>query len=228
VCGSDILIERFCTSEIYILVANYVRSLNLYEAHVLIKNFWLVFICTSLGRRSNKANSIALKYRSLASSISMEICNRVDSVVKGDGMLTIVRGLPGSGKSTYAKTLNGIVLSADDFWFDEDGIYKYTVRHARNAHEWIIYKCREQMELGANHIIIDNTNIHNESVHCYIGLAVMYNYIVRYTIPNTEWAFDIEECSKKNIHSVPYAQIRKMCFQWCGSKMYKGGFSYVM
>ncbi len=39
--------------------------------------------------------------------------------------LTLVRGLPGSGKSTYAKTLDAILVKADQFFIDKNDNYQY-------------------------------------------------------------------------------------------------------
>ncbi len=39
--------------------------------------------------------------------------------------LTLVRGLPGSGKSTYAKTLNAVLVEADQFFIDSNDTYQF-------------------------------------------------------------------------------------------------------
>ena len=40
-------------------------------------------------------------------------------------ILYIVRGIPGSGKSTFAKTLGGIHIEADQYFVDGDGNYNF-------------------------------------------------------------------------------------------------------
>jgi len=46
--------------------------------------------------------------------------------------LTIVRGLPGSGKSTFIKNFTALKIDRDDF-FTRDGIYEWSHREA----DWI-------------------------------------------------------------------------------------------
>ena len=58
--------------------------------------------------------------------------------------LYIVRGLPGSGKSTFAKTLVGhdfLVCEADKY-FMVNGEYKFDVTKLKEAHE----SCRNMVE----------------------------------------------------------------------------------
>ena len=51
--------------------------------------------------------------------------------------LVIVRGVPGSGKTTFAqdKFTNHVYLSTDEY-FTEDGEYKYDQKKLNDAHEW--------------------------------------------------------------------------------------------
>ena len=58
--------------------------------------------------------------------------------------LYIVRGLPGSGKSTFAEALVGsdfLVCEADKY-FIVDGEYKFDATKLRQAHEW----CKNRVE----------------------------------------------------------------------------------
>ena len=63
-------------------------------------------------------------------------------------ILYIARGLPSSGKSTFAKTLGGTHFEADMF-FMVDGEYKFDHTKLKEAHEW----CRN----GVNTAMILNT-----------------------------------------------------------------------
>ena len=51
-------------------------------------------------------------------------------------ILYIVRGIPGSGKSTFAKTLGGQHFEADMYFIDESGNYKFDITEIKLAHEW--------------------------------------------------------------------------------------------
>lgn len=39
------------------------------------------------------------------------------------GDLILVRGLPGSGKSSFGNLISNDVLSADDYFIGDDGVY---------------------------------------------------------------------------------------------------------
>ena len=49
-------------------------------------------------------------------------------------ILIIVRGLPGSGKSTFAELLGDIICTTDDFHM-KDGKYCWTAEKAGAAHK---------------------------------------------------------------------------------------------
>ncbi len=50
-------------------------------------------------------------------------------------ILYIVRGIPGSGKSTFAKSLGGTHFETDMF-FMKDGEYKFDISKIKEAHKW--------------------------------------------------------------------------------------------
>lgn len=62
--------------------------------------------------------------------------------------LTLVRGIPGSGKSTYVKKLNILAsqhIEADMFFIDHNtGKYEFDREKLRAAHDW----CKEHVRLG--------------------------------------------------------------------------------
>ena len=49
--------------------------------------------------------------------------------------LILVRGIPGSGKSTFAKSLGGTHFETDKF-FMVDGEYKFDGTKIKEAHKW--------------------------------------------------------------------------------------------
>ena len=50
--------------------------------------------------------------------------------------LIILRGCPGSGKSTFAKTLGGAHFETDMYFVSDDGTYNFDPSKLRDAHNW--------------------------------------------------------------------------------------------
>jgi len=61
--------------------------------------------------------------------------------------LYLVRGLPGSGKSTFARALSVNCYSADDF-FTRDGVYDFDPRLIGNAHLECQDKTKHSLSYG--------------------------------------------------------------------------------
>ena len=97
-------------------------------------------------------------------------------------VLYIVRGIPGSGKSTFAKSLGGTHFEADMF-FMKDGEYKFDMFKIKEAHKW----CQDSVERAMllNHttgdnsiIIVSNTFTQEWEMEAYYALAKQWNYKV--------------------------------------------------
>lgn len=121
--------------------------------------------------------------------------------------LILMRGLPGSGKSTAAQTVEGAqIYSTDDFW--SDGAFdaaKLTV-----AHDWNRRRVAEAMRHGAKVVIVDNTNILIEHMEPYGKLAKRYGYAVKVW---TVGAFDrrsIETYYNRQLHKCPLGTMERM------------------
>ena len=100
--------------------------------------------------------------------------------------LYIVRGLPGSGKSTFAEALVGsdfLVCEADKY-FIVDGEYKFDGTKLKQAHEW----CRNRVETYMKdslvndqfyrEIAVSNTFTQEWEMESYYKLAEQYGYMV--------------------------------------------------
>lgn len=130
--------------------------------------------------------------------------------------LIIMRGLPGSGKTTRAKELkgrNGVILSSDDY-FTEDGVYKFVPAKLKDSHLWNIERAIDSMKTGLTPVIIDNVNGKNWEPKKYAEAAVEYGYFVSFEEPRTEWRYDPVECSKRDTHGVPIHIIERMYNDW--------------
>lgn len=120
--------------------------------------------------------------------------------------LIILRGLPGSGKSTVAELLseNGKypVCTADDF-FMKDGEYKFNPAQLGLAHGWCQKKAGEAMRRGDEKIIIANTNTTEREFKPYVEIAEEYGYMVICLVVENRH-------SGKNVHNVPEDRIQIM------------------
>lgn len=100
--------------------------------------------------------------------------------------LYIIRGLPGSGKSTFALNLVGadfLVCEADKY-FIVDGKYKFDASKLKEAHE----SCRNLVETYMKdslvndqfyrEIAVSNTFTQEWEMQAYIDLAKQYGYMI--------------------------------------------------
>lgn len=118
-------------------------------------------------------------------------------------MLYIVRGIPGSGKSTYAKTLGCPVFEADMF-FIKDGKYNWNPRLLGSAHNWCKQNVSKLLSKGKD-VAVANTFIKLKHIQEYIDLAKKYDepYQVIKIVGD-----------HKNVHSVPDETVKKMKANW--------------
>uniref|UniRef100_A0A669QX74 NEDD4 binding protein 2 like 2 n=1 Tax=Phasianus colchicus TaxID=9054 RepID=A0A669QX74_PHACC len=104
-------------------------------------------------------------------------------------VLLILRGLPGSGKSTLSRFLldhsrDGIVLSTDDYFRQQDG-YTYNAAQLGDAHDWNQKRAKQAMEQGKSPVIIDNTNTQAWEMKPYVEVALEKGYRVEFREPDT-------------------------------------------
>lgn len=126
--------------------------------------------------------------------------------------LTIMRGLPSSGKSTKAKELGGYICSADDF-FVKDGVYTFDPKLISEAHAACRAKAMGAMALDVPHIIIDNTNTQKWEYEKYIRMANDFGYEV-VIVDCGAGSCSFEELAERNVHRVPIETIKKMAARW--------------
>ena len=124
-------------------------------------------------------------------------------------LLSICRGCPGSGKSYLARSLDGLVLSTDDF-FMKNGKYIFEPSLIAQAHAWNQKRARKAMQDGFEHIIIDNTNTKLWEMKPYVEMAERFGYQVEFIESKTPWAKDSKECAIRNTHGVPEKVIERM------------------
>jgi predicted kinase len=92
-------------------------------------------------------------------------------------ILYIVRGIPGSGKSTFANSLDCPVFEAD-MYFMNDGEYKFDVSKIKLAHNWCKLRVEHSMEDDFQKIAVSNTFTQEWEMTPYYEMAKQYGYTV--------------------------------------------------
>jgi hypothetical protein len=144
------------------------------------------------------------------------------NISKPNQELIIMRGIPGSGKSTKAKSIvgAGIIHSTDDLisstgdynkFFDDmlasNDFSRLSQMHLKNLENAI-----KSMEAGITPIIIDNTNIRPFESKPYIENALKLGYDdnnIKIIDVGTGGA-SAEELANRNTHGVPLNKIQSM------------------
>jgi predicted kinase len=125
------------------------------------------------------------------------------------GDLILLRGLPGSGKSTIGDIMlftgqnNQDVLSADNFFIDRDGNYLFDATRLKEAHNDCQQKCAERMKMQFSKIVIANTFTQEWEMEKYFEMADRYRYRVHSLIVENRHG-------SQNIHDVPEDKLEQM------------------
>ena len=121
-------------------------------------------------------------------------------------VLFLMRGLPGSGKTTAATILAGEeypVYEADMYFYKKDGTYEFDAKNLGLAHKWCIDRTEQSMKDETEKIFVSNTFTTDWEMSAYFKLAEKYGYTV--------FTFVVENRhGKKSIHNVPEESFKKM------------------
>lgn len=122
--------------------------------------------------------------------------------------LTIIRGLPGAGKSTLAADLGGPVFAADDFFLDPDGVYRFDPKLLPQAHAQCQENTRAALARGQN-VSVANTFTQGWEFQPYLKIAKDTGAVVR-VIDLFDGGLTDEALAARGLHGVPLAGIRAM------------------
>jgi predicted kinase len=110
--------------------------------------------------------------------------------------LILLRGLPGSGKSTVAEMFPKAVHYEADMYFMVNGEYKFDVTKLKNAHAWCQDMVYMDMLKDVPTIVVSNTFTQEWEMEAYYKLAKDYGYTVFSLIVENRHG-------GRNIHGVP-------------------------
>lgn len=124
--------------------------------------------------------------------------------------LYLLRGLPGAGKSTLAKTLVGdrdyCHKEADMFHINSKGEYEWKPENVKEAHAW----CQQEIEslmkyehASMDTLVVSNTFTQEWEMQAYYDLAKKYGYRVHSLIVENRHG-------GVNQHNVPQETLEKM------------------
>ena len=114
--------------------------------------------------------------------------------------LILVRGLPGSGKSTIANLIDytGFIhLETDQYWGPD---YKFDMSKLGEAHQW----CQDETAnmLGRGHdVVVSNTFTTKKELQPYFDIAKRFGIVPQVILCQGQYG---------NIHNVPVEVLEKM------------------
>ena len=118
--------------------------------------------------------------------------------------LVLIRGLPGSGKSTMAKAMTDHKHYEADQYFTVNGLYKYDPAGVGAAHQQCQDNVLNALLDGCN-VVVSNTFTRLWELGAYLRMASGLDVIVRVVEATGEYP---------NVHGVPAEVIEKMRARW--------------
>lgn len=129
--------------------------------------------------------------------------------------LIILRGLPGSGKTTFANKaeFDGAVVCSNDHYFEETGI-EYSASLLGEAVEMCKRKAFAAMANGAPVVVIDNTHSRLWEFAIFGDFADHFGYSTEVVTVGGRTASHVRMYHARNKHGVPIDVIQDMADRW--------------
>ena len=125
--------------------------------------------------------------------------------------IIFIRGLPGSGKSTFANYMfSNNIFEADQYFYDEDEKYNFDASKLHLAHKYCQLRVEHAMEDNLisgggvfSEIVVSNTSTTEKELEPYLKLAKKYDYqVVSLIVENRH--------GNKSVHNVPEETLLRM------------------
>jgi predicted ABC-type ATPase len=132
----------------------------------------------------------------------------------------ILSGISGSGKSTYAEKIaahhaNCVIVSADDFFYQESEEYRFDPSKLGEAHAYCFREFLRAMQpfggfAEAELILVDNTNTTGEEIAPYVLGSAAFGYDCEIvTIGGYLENDNLAICCARGKHKVPMSALRE-------------------
>lgn len=126
----------------------------------------------------------------------------------------ILRGVSGAGKTTwvkrhYPRPTERAVVSADHYFTDAHGVYRFDPARLADAHGQCLLEFLACIRNIDRTIIVDNTNTTIEEMAPYIAIAEAYKYAVQ--IVTLDVSPDV--AARRNVHGVEPATVDRQLRQ---------------
>ncbi len=119
--------------------------------------------------------------------------------------LVLVRGLPGSGKSTMAREMGELGLrhfETDQFFVDSKGVYRFDATKLGKAHQWCQDAVKAHLDAGGK-AVVSNTFTQKWEALPYLDMVDPSE--VEILVATGDWG---------NTHGVPPESIQRMKDRW--------------
>ena len=117
--------------------------------------------------------------------------------------LYIIRGLPGSGKSTYAKSLPALHLEAD-MYHVRNGKYDFNPKKVKAGHDWCQAMVKSALGAGMD-VSVSNTFTQKWEMFPYLEMGKHFEAEIEIIVMSGKYG---------SIHGVPAETIKNMSDRW--------------
>ena len=131
-------------------------------------------------------------------------------------LAVILRGVPGSGKSTFVNTLRSFpgsiaIHAVDDLHVDDQGNFLWDEENQERLYTLNFANFVKSCASGTELVICDAINIEVDDFQKYVDIANQYEYSVYVVTPNPPTP---EQSTKRNKHHTSSSQAKEMYSRW--------------